>query len=64
MFRGAPGCLSAECRLSDDAVISIVQWESEEAWAASLVAVQAAEVDLAYDEREARPREIVRVVAG
>ncbi|MEU7858112.1 antibiotic biosynthesis monooxygenase [Nonomuraea sp. NPDC049141] len=64
VFRGTPGCLSAECWLSDDAVISIVQWESDEAFAASLAAVQEADLDLAYDEREVRPREIVRIVAG
>ncbi|MEU8685868.1 antibiotic biosynthesis monooxygenase [Streptomyces sp. NPDC048611] len=59
-----PGCLSADCWLSADAVISMVQWESEEAAAASMAAVEAAELDVAYDEREARPREIVQVVAG
>ncbi|MFD1931281.1 antibiotic biosynthesis monooxygenase family protein [Nonomuraea mangrovi] len=63
-FRRTPGCLSAECWLSEDAVISIVRWESEEAFAASLTAVQAAGLDLAYDERESRPREIIRLVAA
>ncbi|GAA3262378.1 putative quinol monooxygenase [Nonomuraea helvata] len=63
-FRRTPGCLSAECWLSDDAVISIVQWESENALTASLATVQAAGLDLAYDEREARPREIVRLMAS
>ncbi|GAA3042097.1 antibiotic biosynthesis monooxygenase family protein [Streptosporangium longisporum] len=63
-FRRGPGCLSAECWLTDDAdgaVVSFVRWESEEAFAASLTAVQAAELDIAYDERESRPREIVRL---
>ncbi|MEF3112790.1 antibiotic biosynthesis monooxygenase [Streptomyces chrestomyceticus] len=65
-FRRTPGCLSADCWLAadGDAVVSIVQWESEEASAASLAAVQAAAgLDLAYDERESRPREIVRLAA-
>lgn len=63
-FRRHPGCLSADCWVSADAVISIVQWESEDAFAASLAAVQAAGLDLAYDERESRPREIVQLVAS
>ncbi|WP_244943607.1 antibiotic biosynthesis monooxygenase [Streptomyces inhibens] len=66
-FLRTPGCLSADYWVSadGDAVISIVQWESEEASAASFAAVQAAgfALDLAYDERESRPREIVRLVA-
>ncbi|MFE0380664.1 antibiotic biosynthesis monooxygenase [Streptomyces inhibens] len=66
-FRRTPGCLSADYWVSadGDAVISIVQWESEEASAASFAAVQAAgfALDLAYGERESRPREIVRLVA-
>ncbi|MEV4892413.1 antibiotic biosynthesis monooxygenase [Nonomuraea sp. NPDC055795] len=62
-FRRAPGCLSATCWLAGDAVVSIVEWESEAAFTASLAAVQAADVDLAYDEREVRPREIIRLVA-
>ncbi|MFF4951777.1 antibiotic biosynthesis monooxygenase [Streptomyces chattanoogensis] len=66
VFRRTPGCLSADYWLSADgeAVISIVQWESEEASAASFAAIAAAGVDVAYDEREARPREIVRLVAA
>ncbi|MFE3452225.1 antibiotic biosynthesis monooxygenase [Nonomuraea sp. NPDC059194] len=67
VFRRTPGCLSADYWLSADgeAVISTVQWESEEASAASLAAVMAApEVDLAFDERESRPREIVRLVSA
>jgi len=63
-FRRTPGCLSADCWVSaeSDAVISIVQWESEDAFTASLAAVKAAGLDLAYDEREARPREILQLV--
>ncbi|MFH9421337.1 antibiotic biosynthesis monooxygenase [Streptomyces sp. NPDC017529] len=64
-FRRSPGCLSADCWLAPDgdAVVSVVQWESEDAQAASLAAVQAAGLDTGYDEREARPREVVRLVA-
>ncbi|MEV0372940.1 antibiotic biosynthesis monooxygenase [Streptomyces sp. NPDC050636] len=65
-FRRTPGCLSADCwvPVDGDAVISIVQWESEEAFAASFAAVEAAGLDLAYDERESRPREMVRLMAS
>ncbi|GAU66966.1 hypothetical protein SSP35_04_00450 [Streptomyces sp. NBRC 110611] len=64
-FRRTPGCLSADCWVSDDAVVSIVQWESAEASAASLDAVQAtAGLDLAYDARESRPREIIQLRAA
>ncbi|MEV1249640.1 hypothetical protein ACIBO2_27915 [Nonomuraea sp. NPDC050022] len=45
-------------------MISIVQWESDEAFAASLAAIQEVALDLAYDQRETRPREIVQVVAA
>ncbi|GAA2901280.1 antibiotic biosynthesis monooxygenase family protein [Nonomuraea rubra] len=63
VFRGTPGCLSAEAWLAGEAVVSIVRWESQEASAASLVAAQgAAGVDIAFDERESRPREIVQLV--
>jgi quinol monooxygenase YgiN len=66
VFRRTPGCLSADCWVSPDgdAVISTVQWESEEALTASYAAVQAAGVDVAYDERESRPREILRLVSS
>ncbi|WP_030807929.1 putative quinol monooxygenase [Streptomyces sp. NRRL S-337] len=64
-FRNTPGCLSAECWVSaaGDAVISTVQWESEEARNASLATVGASALDLAHDAREARPREIQHLVA-
>ncbi|GAB3458150.1 hypothetical protein GCM10027570_41430 [Streptomonospora sediminis] len=64
-FRSMPGCLAADCWLPDsgDAVVSTVQWESEEAMAASFAALEHTDVDIAYDEREVRPREIVRLTA-
>jgi hypothetical protein len=49
--------------VAGDAVVSIVQWESEAASAASLVAVQAADVDIDFDERKSRPREVLRHVS-
>jgi quinol monooxygenase YgiN len=61
-FRSTPGCLSAECWVTGDgeAVVSTVQWESEEARAASLAAVmKGAAVEIAFDERERRPRQIL-----
>ncbi|GGT41326.1 antibiotic biosynthesis monooxygenase family protein [Nonomuraea spiralis] len=64
VFRGMPGCLSAEIWLTQDTVVSFVRWESDEAFAASLPALGDADVDVAFDEREARPREIVRLVAA
>ncbi|MEU5951873.1 antibiotic biosynthesis monooxygenase [Streptomyces sp. NPDC047525] len=63
-FRRTAGCLSADCWVSDDAVVSIVQWESEDAFAASFAAVKAAGLDLDHDERESRPREIRRLTAA
>ncbi|ASU85382.1 hypothetical protein CDO52_23590 [Nocardiopsis gilva YIM 90087] len=66
VFRQAPGCLSAECWVSADgeAVVSTVQWESEEARDASFAAVMAAGLDLDHDERESRPREIIQLAAA
>jgi quinol monooxygenase YgiN len=60
-----PGCQSAECwmTVTGEAVVSIGFWESEQAMAASLATARAAGVDFSYDEREARPREILRLVS-
>lgn len=58
-FRQTPGCLSADCWVTDDgAVVSTVQWESEDAYQASFAAIMESGLDLDYDERESRPREI------
>jgi quinol monooxygenase YgiN len=66
VFRSTAGCLSADywVTVAGDVVVSIVQWESEAASAASLAAVQAADVDIDFDERESRPREILRLVSA
>ncbi|XVV06103.1 antibiotic biosynthesis monooxygenase family protein [Actinosynnema sp. CA-248983] len=65
VFRAVPGCLSAEAWLApgSGAVVSVVQWGSEEAFQAGFAAVQAADVDIAFDDREAKPREIHRLVS-
>ncbi|MEV6911702.1 antibiotic biosynthesis monooxygenase [Amycolatopsis sp. NPDC051071] len=64
--RDTPGCLSAECWVTaaGDAVVSIARWESEAAQAASMQALGSADVDVAYDEREVRPREITALVSA
>jgi quinol monooxygenase YgiN len=59
------GCLEASCwRESNGAVVTIGKWESEGALEAGFAAVAAAGVDFDYDEREARPREIFRIVSS
>lgn len=52
-----PGCLAAECWLSEDhqAVVTVGQWESEQAMMAGFAAVRTTGVDFDYDERESRP---------
>ena len=59
----SPGCLEADCWLTEDgrAIVSTGQWESEEAYRASFAAARAAGIDFRYDEREVRPREIFRL---
>ncbi|MFI9817778.1 antibiotic biosynthesis monooxygenase [Saccharothrix variisporea] len=66
VFRSTPGCLSADCWLAPDsgAVVSAVQWESEAASQAGFAAVSAADVDVAFDDREVRPREIHRLMSA
>ncbi|WP_378730921.1 antibiotic biosynthesis monooxygenase [Nocardia brasiliensis] len=65
VMRSAPGCLAVDCWVSaeGDAVISTGQWESEEACAASFAAVASADVDVEFDERECRPRHIVKLLS-
>jgi len=66
IMRLTPGCLSADCwmTVAGDAVVSTVQWESKDAQASSFAAAKAAGVDFDYDERETRPREILRLVSA
>jgi hypothetical protein len=53
----SPGCLEADCWLTEDgqAIVSTGQWESEEAFRAGFAAARAAGIDFRYDEREVRP---------
>lgn len=62
-MRPTPGCLTAECWVTTarDAVVSIVQWDTEAAQASSFAAAKAAGVDFTFDEREARPREVLQL---
>jgi len=66
VLRSTPGCLSAECWVTADrdAVVSIAQWESDEAFVASFAAVRDADVDVVFDERERRPRHIFKLAPG
>jgi heme-degrading monooxygenase HmoA len=59
----APGCLGADCWLTEDgaAIVTTGQWESAQAFEAGFAAARAAGIDFRYDEREARPRKIFRL---
>jgi quinol monooxygenase YgiN len=66
VLRSVPGCLSVDSWVTtdgDDAVVSTGQWESEDAFAASFAAVAAAEVDVTFDDREHRPRQIYKLAS-
>jgi len=65
VMAATPGCLMVDCWVSDDleAVVTTGQWDSEQALKAGFAAVQKAGVDFDYDEREARPRQVFRLVA-
>jgi len=60
-----PGCLAVGCwtGLSDGTVVTIGQWGSGAALAAAFEAVRAAGIDFGYDERESRPREVLRLAS-
>jgi len=66
VMAAAPGCLAADCWVSEDrqAVVTTGQWESEQALYAGFAAVRAAGVDFDYDERESRPRQVFRLVSA
>lgn len=66
VMRPTPGCLSADCWVTaaGDAVVSTAQWVSEEALTSSISTARAAGVDFNHDERESRPREILRLVSA
>lgn len=66
VMAATPGCLAAECWLSEDhqAVVTVGQWESEQAMMAGFAAVRTTGVDFDYDERESRPREVFKLVSA
>jgi quinol monooxygenase YgiN len=65
VMAATPGCLAAECWVSEDgqAVVTTGRWESEQALTAGFSAVRAAGVDFDYDKRESRPREVLKLVS-
>lgn len=65
VMRPMPGCLSADfwVTAAGDEVVSTGQWESERALATSFATARAAGVDFDFDERESRPRQILRLVS-
>jgi quinol monooxygenase YgiN len=66
VMAATPGCLAVDCWVSEDgqAVVTTGQWESEQALTAGFSAVQKADVDFSYDERESRPREVFKLIAA
>lgn len=61
VMAAAPGCQAVDCWLSDEGqtVVTTGQWESQQALMAGFAAVQAAGIDLDYDDRESRPRQVI-----
>jgi len=61
LITAQPGCLGAECWLTDttdgEAVVSSARWDSDAARDAGLAAARGAGADFHFDEREARPRQ-------
>jgi quinol monooxygenase YgiN len=66
VMAATPGCLAVDCWVSEDnqAVVTTGQWESEQALTAGFSAVRTAGVDFDYDERESRPREVMKLVSA
>jgi quinol monooxygenase YgiN len=66
VMAATPGCLAADCWVSEDnqAVVTNGQLESEQALTAGFSAVRTAGVDFDYDERESRPREVLKLVSA
>jgi len=66
VMAATPGCLAAECWVSDDgqAVVTTGQWESEQDLMAAFTAVRAAGAEFDYDERDSRPRKVLRLVSA
>lgn len=66
VMAAAPGCLAADCWVSEDgqAVVTIGQWESQQALTAGFAAVRTAGVDFDHDERESRSRDVFKLVSA
>jgi quinol monooxygenase YgiN len=60
------GCLAVDCWVNEDrrAVVTTGQWESQRSMVAGFAAVRAAGIDFDYDEREARPREVLNLASA
>ena len=61
VMRQTPGCLGTECwvNTADGSIVTTGRWESDEALNASFAAAGAS---TAQDERESRPRDIVKLI--
>ncbi|WP_280259176.1 antibiotic biosynthesis monooxygenase [Nocardia wallacei] len=57
------GCLSVDYWVTDDdaAVVSAAHWETEDDYTAAFTLDGAPDIDIAFDEREVRPREIYKL---
>jgi quinol monooxygenase YgiN len=66
VMAAAPGCLAVDCWVGEGhhTVVTTGQWESEQALSAGFSAVRAAGLDFDYDERESRPREVMKLVSA
>ena len=66
VLAATPGCLAADCWVSDDhqAVVTTGQWESDQALKAGFAAARAAGVDFGYDQRESRPRQVFTLASA
>ena len=65
VMRTVPGCIDVDCWTDETSgtVITTAKWESRETLEAAFKAVRAAGVDIGYDDREARGREIFSLLA-
>lgn len=65
VMRTVPGCIEVDCWTDETsgAVVTTGKWESKETLEAAFKAVRAAGVEIDYDGREARGREIFSLQA-
>lgn len=66
VMAATPGCPGTDCWVSDDrrAVVTTGQREPEQALMAGFAVVRAAGIDFDYDERESRPRQVVKLTSA